>query len=466
MTSLRSASVVIVCILGVCPLALHAQQAADWGTQADSLRGNNGQQFSFRCPGGGQISSRLWGTDVYTDDSSICTAAVHAGLISTAGGGTVRIEIRPGAGSYLGSTRNGVTSNEYGAWHGSFVFITGVQTPTQEAGASATAATWATQADSLRGKNGQHFSFRCPAGGQVSSRLWGTDVYTDDSSICTAAVHAGLISTAGGGTITVEIQPGQSSYRGSSRNGVTSNNYGRWDGSFAFLLIDAVPPEDMAATSVDWGAQANGMRGKDGQRFSFRCPGGGALSSRLWGTDVYTDDSSICTAAVHAGLITVARGGTVAIEIRPGQGSYRGTSRNGVNSSDYGAWRGSFVFVSSGLGEPLEDGAANVQTASWATQADSLRGKNGQRFSYRCPGGGQLSSRLWGTDTYTDDSSVCTAAAHAGLITASGGGTVTIEIRAGASSYLGSVRNGATSNDYGSWGGSFVFIRPLQRRPR
>ncbi|QHW01270.1 hypothetical protein GJR95_11150 [Spirosoma endbachense] len=59
---------------------------------------------------------------------------------------------------------------------------------------------------------------------------------------------------------------------------------------------------------------------------------------------MYTDDSSIYTAAVHAGLISYA-GGVVTVEIRPGQTSYNGNSRNGVNSKNYSGWSGSFVFV-------------------------------------------------------------------------------------------------------------------------
>lgn len=197
------------------------QQTINWSTQADSLRGRNGQQFTYVCPGQGTLSSRLWGTNVYTDDSSICTAAVHAGYIKAASGGTVTIEIRPGQAGYQGVTRNGVISKGYGAYAGSFVFI----------GRSAN-ANWATQADSLRGRNGQRFTYTCPAGGPSSGRLWGTDVYTDDSSICTAAVHAGLIKIAAGGRVTIEIRPGASSYKASTRNGVVSKSYNAYPGSF------------------------------------------------------------------------------------------------------------------------------------------------------------------------------------------------------------------------------------------
>ena len=75
-------------------------------------------------PGSGAFAN-VWGTDVYTDDSSICTAAVHAGLITAVGGGVITIEIRPGQAGYSGSARNGVSTGGYGAWHGSYVFVPG-----------------------------------------------------------------------------------------------------------------------------------------------------------------------------------------------------------------------------------------------------------------------------------------------------------------------------------------------------
>lgn len=100
------------------------------------------------------------------------------------------------------------------------------------------------------------------------------------------------------------------------------------------------------STEVDWGETPVEHRGKDNQRFVYWCPPGGDLTSRtVWGTDVYTDDSSICIAAVHAGKINRIQGGVVEIEIRPGQSSYTGTSRNGVTTVDYGEWGGSFVFA-------------------------------------------------------------------------------------------------------------------------
>lgn len=70
----------------------------------------------------------------------------------------------------------------------------------------------------------------CPADCDQGS-VWGTDIYTDDSSICTAALHASVID-ASGGPVQIEWQSGQDSYLGSERNGVSTYDYGSWGASF------------------------------------------------------------------------------------------------------------------------------------------------------------------------------------------------------------------------------------------
>jgi hypothetical protein len=59
---------------------------------------------------------------------------------------------------------------------------------------------------------------------------------------------------------------------------------------------------DIVATSPSWFSTAVQYRGEDGRRVQFACPSPGEARS-VWGSDIYTDDSSVCTAAVHAGLI-------------------------------------------------------------------------------------------------------------------------------------------------------------------
>ena len=215
--------------------------------------------------------------------------------------------------------------------------------PVAPAPSAAASASWGTNATAYRGQNGRHITFVCPPSGNPGS-VWGTDVYTDDSSICTAAVHVGLINTAMGGTVEIEIRPGLQAYVGSPRNGIGSAGYGAWHGSYVFTRAAVAPSTAAQTLPIAWGAHAASYRGQNGQRMRFLCPASGTPGG-VWGTDVYTDDSSICTAAVHVGLISTGSGGPVQIEIRPGLPGYVGSARNGVSTAGYGAWHGSYVFV-------------------------------------------------------------------------------------------------------------------------
>ncbi|MBN8737527.1 MAG: hypothetical protein J0H27_14830 [Xanthomonadales bacterium] len=88
----------------------------------------------------------------------------------------------------------------------------------------------------LRGMNGKSYLFRCPAGKPVPDSVAGSGVYTDASSICAAAAHAGAIDAQQGGPVMIQILPGQGDYRGSTRNFIRSTTYPRaWGGSFAVL---------------------------------------------------------------------------------------------------------------------------------------------------------------------------------------------------------------------------------------
>ncbi|NVJ21598.1 protease B [Myxococcus sp. AM011] len=183
----------------------------------------------------------------------------------------------------------------------------------------------------FRGQTGAQGRCTCSSGG--SGPVWGTNLYTDDSNICTAAVHAGVISTSGG-TVVVEIQPGQSTYVGTTRNGVTTNSYGAWAGSFRLIGAQTPQPPPICSSF-----NFMSYRGQNGTQFRCNCPTA-SLGASIWGTDLYTDDSDVCTASVHAGVIA-STGGQVTVTIQPGQGGYAGATRNGVTSYAYGYWPGS-----------------------------------------------------------------------------------------------------------------------------
>ena len=109
--------------------------------------------------------------------------------------------------------------------------------------------------------------------------------------------------------------------------------------------FDPAPPAGWA-----WHDSPIGHRDAIGQTFDYVCPANGGFGY-LAGTDVYTDDSSVCTAAVHAGWLTREVGGIVRVVVRPGQATYEGSLRNGILSEPYDAWAGSFAIVAGCRGD-------------------------------------------------------------------------------------------------------------------
>ena len=73
-----------------------------------------GATFYFRVQGATQ--GQLWGTDVYTGDSALSVAAVHAGLVKPGATEVLKVTVVAPLQRYLGSVRNGVTSHDFGRY--------------------------------------------------------------------------------------------------------------------------------------------------------------------------------------------------------------------------------------------------------------------------------------------------------------------------------------------------------------
>ena len=213
------------------PVALACAQ------KARDVPGNKGTSYYMRCPAGCKMdAANVWGTDIYTDDSSVCVAARHAGALGDPGG-VVLVTWAPAQATYLGSLKNGVTTAEYGGWARSFVVQSvderGKPTspaPRPMAEGSAKLSCSMTSGV-LPGPAGTRWRVLCPAGCSTGS-FWGSDIYTGDSRVCLAAMHAGVITAANGGEATVTITGPQASFAGAERNGFTSQAFGKYDTSY------------------------------------------------------------------------------------------------------------------------------------------------------------------------------------------------------------------------------------------
>jgi len=72
--------------------------------------------------------------------------------------------------------------------------------------------------------------------------LWGTEIYTNDSSICKAAVHMGVIDDTGGDVAVTHVE-GQSAYVSTIQNGIESQAYDEWPDSFSVSVPDSEEEE-------------------------------------------------------------------------------------------------------------------------------------------------------------------------------------------------------------------------------
>lgn len=77
----------------------------------------------------GAAEGSLWGSEVFTGDSSLAAAAVHSGVLRPGQRGAVRVRVIGGQASYAGSTSNGVSSQPYDAWNVSFTVEPGPPLP-------------------------------------------------------------------------------------------------------------------------------------------------------------------------------------------------------------------------------------------------------------------------------------------------------------------------------------------------
>jgi hypothetical protein len=211
----------------------------------------------------------------------------------------------------------------------------------------------------------------------------------------------------------------------------------------------APPPPQTGPIEAGCSFNAGQLRGEIGSIFQIACPPGCQHRGGLWGTDVYTFDSAICRAGIHVGVASDAAGGVVTVRLDPGRPAYRGSIRNGLRSSDYGAYRASFTvllpegFVPAAIPPPPPP---QIIEAGCSFSADSIRGEVGSAHVVSCPPGCGRQFVV-GTDVYPSRISVCAAAIHAGFATPQSGGSFTVVLEPGRPAYRGSIRNGVRSHD-------------------
>ena len=84
-------------------------------------------------------------------------------------------------------------------------------------------------------------------------------------------------------------------------------------------------------------------RGKIGEYYTYKIIG--STEGTVWGDGIYTDDSNIAKAAVLEGKCKIGENREVCIKIIEGKSSYGSCTKNGISTSSYGSWDGSYIFI-------------------------------------------------------------------------------------------------------------------------
>nr|CAB3231613.1 C-type lectin domain family 4 member F-like [Phallusia mammillata] len=166
----------------------------------------------------------------------------------------------------------------------------------------------------------------CPGGCWMQhSDLCGSDDYAR-GPLCLAAMHAGLIDKEGGYFEVFKSDP-LPKYEGTKSYGVTSKSCFSASFTYSFQMkCSTKGNSEFSVTDVD-------------------CPSG-CRSNYVCGTNLYNSNSSVCAAAIHAGVLK-ENGGTITFYSHGGQSSSKGSTKNGVSTQPCDTFLKSFSFTRS-----------------------------------------------------------------------------------------------------------------------
>jgi hypothetical protein len=295
-----------------------------------------GSSFYFLIKG--DDSGSIWGTDVYTSESQLAAAAVHAGLLKPGQTDVVKVTILPQQSSYRGSMRNGITSKASGSFPTSYK-MEAVSDNDKYMEKEEKQAGWAAMPGRRIGIEYPQFSPDRPlpnpdaplpasllAGLPGEARKLVDAVETESESVRKDANK--LISVLQK-NLAKALKVVQDRYTRDAKldEAVAVRDYIRDFPLFAGNLL------------ADPGT-LNNLNVKNGNVLYFLIFG--STNGTVWGTDIYTTDSTLAAVAVHAGIVKPGETRAVKVTILPGRETYQGSMRNGVNSSPWQSFPASF----------------------------------------------------------------------------------------------------------------------------
>lgn len=182
----------------------------------------------YKCPANCLYSpAKVFGTLYYDVQSSICRAAIHHGVIDN-NGGLVDIARKDNFPFFVKGTKNGVESSSKYKPGNAFTVMKSEIKSVDCYSTVAEICPYTTDSLSYCPR------IYCPANCKNQPSYWspviGSNVYADKSSICRAAIHAGVIKDAGGYVDVLALDK-RKSYAGSLKNGIQSESKTQTEGS-------------------------------------------------------------------------------------------------------------------------------------------------------------------------------------------------------------------------------------------
>ncbi|XP_058257065.1 cysteine-rich secretory protein LCCL domain-containing 2 [Hemibagrus wyckioides] len=172
--------------------------------------------------------------------------------------------------------------------------------------------------------------YNCPANCiDSTAKVWGTLYYDVQSSICRAAIHYGVIDN-NGGLVEVTRKNNFPFFVKATKNGVESHSKYKMANAFLVAKVEkrSIDCYTRMADICPFSSQPSPCP-------RVECPSSCKNQPSYWapviGTGIYADTSSICRAALHAGVLK-ASGGYVDILAMDKKNSYTGSLKNGVQS--------------------------------------------------------------------------------------------------------------------------------------
>ncbi|CAI5642195.1 cysteine-rich secretory protein LCCL domain-containing 1-like [Oreochromis aureus] len=189
----------------------------------------------YECPPGClERPGKVVGTGYYDMQSSVCGAALHFGVLDN-DGGWIDVTRLGRKQHFTKSYKNGIQSIGKNRSANSFKVES---VPVKAVRCDTTVAVFCPFKKPVRHCPRLYCPRNCLRDSQA--RVIGTKYYSDKSSICRAAIHAGVIKNESGGYLDVMPVDKKRHYSGSYQNGITSESLPNPTGGKAFRVFAVI----------------------------------------------------------------------------------------------------------------------------------------------------------------------------------------------------------------------------------